>query len=74
MEYYHDTWKLGIKPEKQLKVIIVGAGIAGLVAGIGLKQSGHNVTILEQVQEIAEVGAGIQMAPNNMRWERLVVE
>jgi salicylate hydroxylase len=35
MEYYHDTWKLGEKPEKQLKVIIVGAGIAGLVAGLG---------------------------------------
>lgn len=32
-----------------------------------LRQSGHNVTILEQVHEIAEVGAGIQMAPNNMR-------
>ncbi|EMC93097.1 hypothetical protein BAUCODRAFT_38008 [Baudoinia panamericana UAMH 10762] len=67
MEYYHDTWKLGLQPERKLKVIIVGAGIAGLCAGIGLKQSGHDVTILEQVREIAEVGAGIQMAPNNMR-------
>lgn len=35
MEYYHDTWKLSAKPEKPLKVIIVGAGIAGLTAGIG---------------------------------------
>ncbi|KAK5128204.1 hypothetical protein LTR85_002871 [Meristemomyces frigidus] len=67
MEYYHDTWKLGIQPEKRLKVIIIGAGVAGLTAGIGLKRSGHDVTILEQVREIAEVGAGIQMAPNNTR-------
>ncbi|KAI4724815.1 putative monooxygenase [Aureobasidium sp. EXF-10728] len=67
MEYYHDTWKLRNGPEKKLKVIIVGAGIAGLAAGIGLKQSGHNVVLFEQVKEIAEVGAGIQMAPNNMR-------
>ena len=34
---------------------------------LGLKRSGHNVIILEQVREIAEVGAGIQLAPNNMR-------
>ena len=33
----------------------------------GLKRSGHDVVILEQVPEIAEVGAGIQMAPNAAR-------
>ena len=33
----------------------------------GLKQSGHDVIILEQVAHIAEVGAGIQMAPNAAR-------
>ncbi|KAL1311258.1 hypothetical protein AAFC00_001447 [Neodothiora populina] len=68
MEYCQDDWDNSAHtPEKQLKVIIVGAGIAGLAAGIGLKRSGHDVVILEQVKEIAEVGAGIQMAPNNMR-------
>lgn len=68
MEYYKDNWNNEVTiPEKQLKVIIIGAGIAGLAAGIGLRRSGHDVIILEQVKEIAEVGAGIQMAPNNMR-------
>ncbi|KAL8243914.1 hypothetical protein R6Q59_010172 [Mikania micrantha] len=67
MEYYKDDWSNPLTPEKKLKAIIVGAGIAGLVTGIALKRSGHEVIILEQVKEIAEVGAGIQMAPNNLR-------
>lgn len=67
MEYYKDDWNNPLKPEKPLKVVIVGAGIAGLVTGIALKRSGHEVVILEQVKEIAEVGAGIQLAPNNLR-------
>lgn len=36
MEYYQDSWNNEVTiPEKQLKVIIIGAGIAGLAAGIG---------------------------------------
>lgn len=61
------NWQKHAKAVKSLRVIIVGAGIAGLAAGLGFKQTGHDVTILEQVQEIAEVGAGIQMAPNAAR-------
>lgn len=34
---------------------------------LGLARCGHNVVILEQVKEIKEAGAGIQLAPNNMR-------
>lgn len=33
----------------------------------GLKRSGHRVIVLEQVPVIAEVGAGIQLAPNSSR-------
>jgi len=49
------------------KIIIVGAGIAGLTIAIGLQKSGHDVLILEQAKEIMEVGAGIQIAPNAAR-------
>ncbi|KAG9691592.1 FAD/NAD(P)-binding domain-containing protein, partial [Aureobasidium melanogenum] len=66
MQYYKDDWEAQ-QPEKKLRVIIVGAGIAGLTTAIGLKQSGHTPIVLEQVKEIAEVGAGIQLAPNNTR-------
>ncbi|KAM3515973.1 hypothetical protein MY11210_000513 [Beauveria gryllotalpidicola] len=52
---------------KALKVIIVGAGIAGLTAGIALARTGHCVTIFESVSEITDVGAGIQIAPNASR-------
>ncbi|KAF3809053.1 FAD-dependent monooxygenase OpS4 [Colletotrichum gloeosporioides] len=50
-----------------LNVIIIGAGIAGLSAGIALAQTGHSVTILERVPQITEAGAGIQLAPNATR-------
>lgn len=69
MEYIKSDfdWQKHAHAARPLRVIIVGAGIAGLAAGLGLKQTGHDVTILEQVREIAEVGAGIQMAPNAAR-------
>lgn len=38
-----------------------------LISFEGLKKSGHTPIVLEQVKEIAEVGAGIQLAPNNTR-------
>ena len=60
-------WSLETKPSKHLNVIVVGAGIAGLTASLALRQIGHHVILLEQSCVISEVGAGIQMAPNNMR-------
>lgn len=36
MQYYKDDWDASShEPEKKLKVIIVGAGIAGLTTAIG---------------------------------------
>ena len=84
MDYFRDDFKWDFKANRSFRVIIVGAGIAGLAAGIGmctfslggvavadgrigLKRAGHDVVILEQVSQIGEVGAGIQMAPNAAR-------
>ena len=45
-------------------MIIVGAGIGGLGAGIALLLAGHHVRVLEAAKELGEVGAGIQILPN----------
>ena len=36
MEYYEDDLKWDFKAKKSFRVIIVGAGIAGLTAGISM--------------------------------------
>lgn len=50
-----------------MEIIIAGAGIAGLSAGIGLRRAGHKVTILEQSSLLHEVGAAITIKPNASR-------
>ncbi|KAK0648458.1 FAD binding domain-containing protein [Cercophora newfieldiana] len=47
-----------------MEIIIIGAGIAGLSAGIALRRAGHKVTILEQSALLQETGAAISIAPN----------
>ncbi|RAL13090.1 putative salicylate hydroxylase [Aspergillus homomorphus CBS 101889] len=47
-----------------MKVLIVGAGIGGLAAGIGLRRAGHDVTIHERSSLLREVGAAINVCPN----------
>lgn len=45
----------------------MGAGLGGLGAAIAVRLAGHDVTVLEAVPEIGEVGAGIQVLPNAAR-------
>ena len=49
------------------KVLIAGAGIAGLVAGLALLQRGIDVEIFEQASELRELGAGVQLSANGTR-------
>jgi len=54
-------------PSGSLKVLIAGAGIGGLVAGLALLQRGIDVEIFEQASELRELGAGVQLSANGTR-------
>src|SRR5215212_2028032 len=45
-------------------VLVAGGGIGGLAAALALARQGIPVKVLEQSDEIGEIGAGIQLGPN----------
>jgi salicylate hydroxylase len=47
--------------------VVVGGGIGGLAAALGLARVGRSVTVLEKAPEFGEVGAGLQLGPNASR-------
>jgi salicylate hydroxylase len=53
----------GLETQK-LNIIIVGAGIAGLAAALGLHQKGHSVTVFERHADVQSVGGPINMSPS----------
>lgn len=56
------------------RILIAGAGVAGLSAALELAARGWNVRLVEKAGTLSEVGAGLQLAPNAMRHlERLGV-
>lgn len=50
-----------------LKVVIIGAGIGGLTAGIALSQAGYRVEIYDRVSELRPAGAGISLWSNGVK-------
>ncbi|KUJ19349.1 FAD dependent oxidoreductase [Mollisia scopiformis] len=49
----------------QVHVLIIGAGIGGLAAAIGIARAGYQVTVIEKSSQLGEKGAGIQVPPNS---------
>lgn len=52
---------------RQIRVLIAGAGIGGLTAALALQKRGYDVRVYEQAAELREVGAGLQLSPNGLR-------
>lgn len=47
--------------------VVVGGGIGGLAAAIGLRRIGWEVTVVERARTLADVGAGISLHANGIR-------
>jgi len=48
------------------RMVIVGGGIGGLAAALAVARHGHRAVVLERAGTFAEIGAGIQLAPNGL--------
>ncbi|CZR57793.1 related to salicylate 1-monooxygenase [Phialocephala subalpina] len=49
---------------KPFKIVVVGGGIAGLAAAIGLRGPNRQIVVLERSAEHREIGAAISLQPN----------
>jgi 3-hydroxybenzoate 6-monooxygenase len=56
-----------MSPDRLPDTLIVGGGIGGLSAALCIALEGGSVSVLERSKSFAEVGAGIQLAPNATR-------
>ena len=50
-----------------LKIIIIGAGIGGLTAGIALRQAGYEIEVYDKAKELRPAGAGISLWSNGVK-------
>lgn len=46
------------------RVVVAGAGIGGLAAALALGRRGCDVRVFEQADQVAEIGAGLQISAN----------
>ena len=56
-----------------LSAVIVGGGIGGVAAAVALARNRIDVRVYEQAPRLAEVGAGVVLAPNSLRARRRLV-
>ena len=52
----------------RIPFLIVGGGIAGLAAALAIAKTGRPVHMIDKAAQFAEIGAGLQLAPNAALW------
>lgn len=52
---------------EKLPFLVIGGGIGGLTTALALSRQGYPVHVLERAEAFAEIGAGLQLAPNASR-------
>ncbi|MES9536291.1 FAD-dependent monooxygenase [Actinomadura sp. NPDC000600] len=50
-----------------MRVVVVGAGLGGVSAAVGLCRAGHEVVLYERGAELREAGTGVVIMPNGVR-------
>lgn len=50
-----------------MRVVVVGAGLGGVAAAVGLHRQGHEVTLYERGAELREAGTAVVVMPNGVR-------
>ncbi len=51
----------------RIPLLIVGGGIGGLAAALAVSRAGYTAHVIERTEAFAELGAGLQLAPNATR-------
>jgi 2-polyprenyl-6-methoxyphenol hydroxylase-like FAD-dependent oxidoreductase len=59
-----------MRNSRDMKIVVIGAGIGGLAAVAALRRVGIEAEICEQAEKFARIGAGIQQSPNAMKVHR----
>lgn len=49
------------------RILIIGGGIAGLAASLGLRHKGHDITVLESTPELQTQGGSLLIPPSAAR-------
>jgi 2-polyprenyl-6-methoxyphenol hydroxylase-like FAD-dependent oxidoreductase len=54
-------------PRREHRIIVIGAGIGGLVTALSLREIGVRVDVYESVREVRPLGVGINLLPHAVR-------
>lgn len=56
-----------MEPDAGQRILVAGAGMAGLTAALAFARHGFSVRLFERSTRLEEVGAGLQLSPNATR-------